>query len=566
MTRILTLVAVVLAALPVPPAHAAAPGDPDTKFGTLGETVIPPAPAKGRYDLSGGVTELPGGKLVAGGQVVRPRGVAAVVLRFRRDGTLDPKFGRGGVTEIAGLSGARSPMLAPGGGILIWGRRLSSPSESEVVRLLADGTVDRSYGAAGRAALVAPGAPFEGHAAFAQADGAVVVAGQRVVDGVGRPAAARLRPDGTLDPGFGDGGFATLLIPDRRGPLTAAAEQAGGAIVAAGELDATGPAAAQYARRDYRWSAVRLTGGGTLDPSFGTAGLAEDIFASPTTGGLTELLALPDGGLVLSGATPADGSYGPGRVAVARLRADGSLDPAFGDGGRILYTPPGGTNAREVHAAPRAGGGLALAADHTIDYASLGIASGWAIARFDAAGAIDNDFGDRGWAGYISSLFGAWPTDLLRTGDGGVVLAAASAECGRRSSTLIRFHLDDPAAAADRDLGPIVRGCTRTVRLGPQLPIEVQCPYVERECTLFVEVLVPEVRTKGQPLYAGAARTRAEGGEHQVVYVKVRSAVRRLLARHGSVRARVRLSAVDRRGNTRASRAFVTIKAPKKKR
>src|SRR5215475_8492217 len=67
---------------------------------------------------------------------------------------------------------------------------------------------------------------------------------------------------------------------------------------------------------------------GDLDPSFGTGGKVLTDFAG-SNDNVADLVLQPDGKII------AGGSAGP-HGALARYNADGSLDPSFGSGGKLM--------------------------------------------------------------------------------------------------------------------------------------------------------------------------------------------------------------------------------------
>ena len=92
-----------------------------------------------------------------------------------------------------------------------------------------------------------------------QPDGAVVMVGGTFVDFV----MARFLADGTLDPGFGEGGMVTTDIqPDQQEEALAVALDPDGRIVVAG-----------YSGFDATMALARYLPDGSLDPAFGTGGI-----------------------------------------------------------------------------------------------------------------------------------------------------------------------------------------------------------------------------------------------------------------------------------------------------
>ena len=81
-----------------------------------------------------------------------------------------------------------------------------------------------------------------------------------------------------------------------------------------------------------RFGLARLTSTGAVDPEFGTDGSVQTNFTSRTDYA-EDLAVTPDGDLVAVGGTRLD--LGDGDWALARYQADGTLDPDFGNGGKL---------------------------------------------------------------------------------------------------------------------------------------------------------------------------------------------------------------------------------------
>jgi uncharacterized delta-60 repeat protein len=105
---------------------------------------------------------------------------------------------------------------------------------------------------------------------------------------------------------------------------------------------------------------------------------------APGLGGVYALAALP-GGNSLAAGLDQEGKH----LAVAELLPDGSLDPAFGDGGVAIPSLPGGLRITPAAVLPEASGLLVI----------VGVsASGLSAVRLTAAGALDTSFGVHGIA------------------------------------------------------------------------------------------------------------------------------------------------------------------------
>jgi uncharacterized delta-60 repeat protein len=154
------------------------------------------------------------GKVVAVGGAGGTPSLFALV-RYLADGSFDPAFGNGGkLTTLIGFGSGEAHAIAiqPDGKLLVAGKAQAfalSPEQFAIARYLPDGQLDPEFGNAGRAfARFAGGGAARGIAL--QPDGTFFVAG-----GVGSTdtlqegfAVVRFLADGTLDPSFGVGGRA----------------------------------------------------------------------------------------------------------------------------------------------------------------------------------------------------------------------------------------------------------------------------------------------------------------------------------------------------------------------
>jgi uncharacterized delta-60 repeat protein len=131
-----------------------------------------------------------------------------------------------------------------------------------------------------------------------------------------------------LDPSFGDGGMATIPVSDVFAQYAAVEIQSDGAIVIAGDVEVlVGDAIVE------RLAAVRLLVDGTSDPTFGTNGVA--IVRLTFRAYLGGMILQPNGRIVLAGDAAFCCEY-TGSFGLVRLRSDGTLDPAFGGDGRVI--------------------------------------------------------------------------------------------------------------------------------------------------------------------------------------------------------------------------------------
>ena len=140
---------------------------------------------------------------------------------------------------------------------------------------------------------------------------------------------------------------------------------------------------------------MRYEADGTLDPSFGFGGkVVTDFGSSHEAAGAIAIQ--PDGKLVVAGSTRPFGAYDshPPDFALARYNANGTLDTSFGADGKVSTGfQPGWADT---------GYGVALAPRGKIVVAGWGLpgASGGPgvidLARYNADGSLDTSFGGDG--------------------------------------------------------------------------------------------------------------------------------------------------------------------------
>jgi hypothetical protein len=154
-----------------------------------------------------------------------------------------------------------------------------------------------------------------------------------------------------VDSACNSGQGADLALPsgwpaeDSTTEIAVASRPAGGTLVAASALPASGPPPTYS-------ELYALTSGCVPDPSFGSDGMEEVTFA----GQINSAMALSDGDVVLAG----EATNG---VAIGRILPSGHPDPTFGNGGSTVLPGPADqtvlaqTSAGEVLVGITAGGG-----------------------------------------------------------------------------------------------------------------------------------------------------------------------------------------------------------------
>lgn len=328
-------------------ARLKADGTPDPTFSSDGKVTI---------DFSGADDECTAIALQADGRIVvagssdnGPLRTFALA-RVNTNGTLDSTFGVSGRQQIqfdiygADISEAHALALLPNGNILVAGYLFISPEKDfAIARLLPDGSYDTSFNLTGRQRV----AFVFGEQEDASANALAVDAAGRIVLGgyasthYGQPvnqdfAVARLLPEGAIDTTFGTDGRITHGF-DIGGPgahnadtAYAMALQPDGKIVLAGDANISATDTPNF-----DFAIMRLTSTGALDSAFGTGGRVLVPFDRfPSALDTARALLLDNGNLVVSGYAMTEANTGAD-IALLRLRANGSRDPAFGNLGRL---------------------------------------------------------------------------------------------------------------------------------------------------------------------------------------------------------------------------------------
>ncbi|MCB0873038.1 MAG: hypothetical protein KDC36_06630 [Thermoleophilia bacterium] len=436
---------------------AAAPGDLDLTFGVNGVQILDPLePSIGRA-----MVRQDDGRLV----VVGNGGAASdvLVIRTLADGTPDTTFGAGGRTlvDLGGSDDAHDVAVQPDGRIVIAATRSTmSPSGSvlkmAVVRLRADGSPDADFDGDGIRIFDFGGTNDAGTAVAVQPDGRILVGG------VGRSTndlvVVRLRTDGSDDPGYG--GVAGRFVYDVGGldGVTDLALLPDGRLMVSGHSIQAGGV--------QRLPVLRLD----------SAGIPEQAFSGSRR--LLELDGFNQRGLVplADGRTLVGGSLG-GDMVVTRLLADGSDDPTFGIGGRATIDFGKGESVRGLAVQPN---GRIVVAGNTNGPASAD--ADLAVARLEPDGALDASFDVDGRKTLELGADESAESVALQP-DGGILLAGHTFNFGVVAHPVLWRLLGDPPPAPGTPTGgqnTPPPAPTRTVRCGGRVATIVGTSRADR--------------------------------------------------------------------------------------
>jgi uncharacterized delta-60 repeat protein len=312
-------------------AASGASGDLDTSFGVSGIRTMDVGPA----DLLTDLTIEPGsGRIVAVGTTILAAAGDPFVVRLLADGSPDPSFGGGDgvVTLDLGDHGtAWGAATRPDGKIVLAAE--GDTYGGAVARLNEDGSLDTSFSGDGIFPLTGPAAMSAPHLVL-QEDGRIVVTGFVSISGEGGAfGVARVLVNGSgLDPTFSGGVGATILNPG--GTAIDQPEEVAidgkDRIVVAGETWATDNSSSRVA-------VARLTLSGQVDGTFDGDGIVlGDPVPNPTAvvGGM---VVQPDERIVIT-ANLQENTVPPvvQDSAVVRYTEAGVLDSSFDADGRAV--------------------------------------------------------------------------------------------------------------------------------------------------------------------------------------------------------------------------------------
>ena len=246
----------------------------------------------------------PNGKMLFAGRDVFPRDAALV--RHNPDRSLDTGFGDNGFVtiDVGGRDRILALQLQPDDSILATGSSSACPSREFSVVVHPDGSydppvcssgiLDSSFGTGGRVTTDYDGSPNQVQALAVQADGKIIAAGRNGPYFSAAFALARYHPDGSLDGSFGSGGLVTTNVSPGNDNVYALALQGDGKIVAAG-------CSPCYPAGNRGWAVARYDTDGSLDPTFGSNGVALTDFLGDRRNEASAVDLLPDGRLVVGG-------------------------------------------------------------------------------------------------------------------------------------------------------------------------------------------------------------------------------------------------------------------------
>ena len=395
--------------LAVSSAHAAGL---DSSFGTGGR-LLPNGVTGASAQSNGAILQSDGKIVIVGNQPATEDSVGSgvigtragdpardfLIMRLNGDGSMDTGFGSGGVVRVdfnQNDDRAQAVAQQSDGKLIVVGSATSAHGDFDLaaVRLLPDGSMDTTFGTAGRVTVNLPAdpnapdptgsfgyvtdyRPDTGYSVAIQSDGGILIGGNtQQCAGGNCPTLTRLTINGAVDTTFGPTNTGTfvmqsalgsayeiiiapsgsILVTTALGPLevgpdgksltypgpgsfgssetavSSVALQPDGRILFAGEKTVYG----SNGLPSFRWMVGRVQSNGVADTTFGTDGTAIGS-DGPFEGYVGSLLLDPSGKLLSAGSL----SSGPDPLSrqdamLMRLQSDGTPDVNFGNNGVLL--------------------------------------------------------------------------------------------------------------------------------------------------------------------------------------------------------------------------------------
>lgn len=286
-------------------------------------------------DLAYAIAMQPDGKIVVAGSSYDGTGNKMCILRYRADGSLDPAFSSDGklIIDFGGPDdAARGIIIMNDGSIYVGGYRMEEVTATmfrrnfAAVRVTTTGEFDAAFGGDGKVAtLFSEDRHASGFSMGVQSDGKVIMAGYSYVGTSAnyQYALVRYNTDGSLDNTFDGDGMVLVPTGTSLGEAYGIQIQIDNKIVIAGKA---------YEGFDTDFSLIRFNENGSLDNTFGTGGVTQITYGTGEEESFTSLAMEWDGGIVAAGYK---GNGTDRETVIMRFLSNGTLDPAFGTGGKV---------------------------------------------------------------------------------------------------------------------------------------------------------------------------------------------------------------------------------------
>ena len=239
------------------------------------------------------------------------------------DGSLDGSFaGDGSVsTQVRNNRDAAFDMaMQADGKIVVVGTSYSgTDNDFAIVRYNSDGSLDNSFSGDGKAVIYLTAGNDVAYAVALQSDHKIVVSGF-AIDQV---ATIRLDQNGDLDATFGSNGIKQVSLGSASDSYDVVIQNDGKIVVIGFQMSS-----------NYDFTAIRYLSNGSLDINYGNGGVVAIDFGSSSDDQAFGASLDSLGRIVAVGSTKLPS--GSNRIGLVRILDNGSLDPSFGIGGRVV--------------------------------------------------------------------------------------------------------------------------------------------------------------------------------------------------------------------------------------
>jgi len=225
---------------------------------------------------------------------------------------------------------------------------------------------------------------------------------------------------GCVDSSFGGAGYVTTHIFDLDNQGNAVELQSDGKILVAGS-----------AKNDTltSFALIRYNADGTLDPSFGTGGIATPYFGNVTN--VANALTIQSDQKIIAGGYARTGTKTS--FCLARYEANGILDPSFGTGG-IISTPLGLYDSKVNSVAIQQDGKI-IAGGYAY-YTS----NSFVMVRYKTNGSIDSTFGINGVSVSMPGEYEAMINAIKLLSNGKILAVGKSLVASKDVFALARYN------------------------------------------------------------------------------------------------------------------------------
>lgn len=367
------------------------------------------------------------GKIVAMGNTYTGSKYNFALTRYNIDGSLDTSFGTAGkvTTSIGTVDDyARSMKIQSDGKIVVAGFSWNGSKYNFVLtRYNIDGSLDTSFDTDGKViTAIRSGGDYATSIAI-QSDGKIVVAGSSANGGKVDFALARYNSDGTLDSSFDTDGKVTSTIGSGTDEIRSIAIQSDGKIVVAG-------VSSNGSNNDFALARYNIDG--SLDSSFSTDGKVTTAIGSYSDE--IRSVAIQGDGKIVAGGISFDGIMIGSNIdfALARYNSDGSLDSSFDTDGKVV-TPIGSSYDQLNSIAIQSSGKIVA-----VGAAYNGTHFDFALARYNIDGSLDVSFDADGKVITTTGSSSVFLSVAIQ-GDGRLIAAGSSTNGSKVDFALARY-------------------------------------------------------------------------------------------------------------------------------